>query len=202
MSAVPGAKIPQGCGSVPRTEETQMKALAVLAFAATVAVGGIVPRHAVAQAFPSKPLRLVVPYATGGATDIIARAAAAEMSKYARPDGRGGESAWRRREPRRRNRRAVRAGRLHHADVGKQPAWHQPVPVLQPHLRSEQGSRAGDRAGVGRERAGGQSRREGERRCRNWSPWRRRSRASSPVPPAAADRPSTCRARCSSRRWA
>ena len=33
------------------------------------------------QAFPAKPLRLVVTYATGGATDIIARAAAAEMSK-------------------------------------------------------------------------------------------------------------------------
>ena len=36
---------------------------------------------AVAQTFPSKPIRLIVPYAAGGGTDISARAIAEQMSK-------------------------------------------------------------------------------------------------------------------------
>ena len=34
-----------------------------------------------ASAFPSKPIRLIVPFAAGGTTDILGRAAAAELSK-------------------------------------------------------------------------------------------------------------------------
>ena len=36
---------------------------------------------ALAQAFPSKPIRLIVPYAAGGGTDISARAIAQQVSE-------------------------------------------------------------------------------------------------------------------------
>ena len=34
-----------------------------------------------AQAWPSKPVRLVVPFAPGGSSEVVARASAAEMTK-------------------------------------------------------------------------------------------------------------------------
>ncbi|HUD34049.1 MAG TPA: tripartite tricarboxylate transporter substrate binding protein, partial [Variovorax sp.] len=49
---------------------------AAIASAATAAV----PANAQAQAWPNRPVKLIVPYAAGGGTDVIARNIATRLS--------------------------------------------------------------------------------------------------------------------------
>src|SRR5688572_17031391 len=50
-------------------------------FAALAALAIAPFSHALAQSFPSKPLRLVVPLAAGGGTDLLARVVAAKFQE-------------------------------------------------------------------------------------------------------------------------
>ena len=55
---------------------------------------GFVSAQAIAQSFPSKPLRMVVPYPPGGGTDVISRSLAQKMAEDLKQpvltDNRGG----------------------------------------------------------------------------------------------------------------
>jgi tripartite-type tricarboxylate transporter receptor subunit TctC len=52
-----------------------------LAASAGATLYGLLPQHALAQAWPAKPVRFVVPFAPGGSSEIIARATAGELTK-------------------------------------------------------------------------------------------------------------------------
>jgi tripartite-type tricarboxylate transporter receptor subunit TctC len=53
----------------------------LIAGSAAAAMAGFAPLRAASQAWPSKPIRFLVPFAPGGSSEIIARATAAELSK-------------------------------------------------------------------------------------------------------------------------
>ena len=72
----------------------RMNRRSVLNGAAALGSAALLPRHAAAQAYPQRPVRLIVPYAVGGATDILSRLLAARIERdLGQPlvvDNRGG----------------------------------------------------------------------------------------------------------------
>ncbi len=60
----------------PKSMATRLGITALIAFAAAVAGD-----PAFAQAWPAKPIRLIVPFPPGGGTDLVARSVAARMSE-------------------------------------------------------------------------------------------------------------------------
>ena len=54
---------------------------AIVIAAATAALGAFGALPAMAQDFPSKPIRFIVPYAAGGTTDLVARTVGAHMAQ-------------------------------------------------------------------------------------------------------------------------
>jgi tripartite-type tricarboxylate transporter receptor subunit TctC len=71
-------------------------AAAALAF--MVLVPALVPASAGAQAYPNKPIRLMVPFPPGGSTDIVARIVAqklgAQLGQSLVIENRGGAGGW------------------------------------------------------------------------------------------------------------
>ena len=71
---------------IDKTETVSMSAVPiarrrVLAVGAVFATTGLCPPGARAQAWPSKAIRFVVPFASGGSSEIIARSTAVELAK-------------------------------------------------------------------------------------------------------------------------
>jgi tripartite-type tricarboxylate transporter receptor subunit TctC len=66
---------------VPNVHQKGITCMFVRSIIAALAVSAVSATAALAQAFPTKPITMIVPFAAGGPTDVIARIAADQMSK-------------------------------------------------------------------------------------------------------------------------
>ena len=137
-----------------------------------------------AQAYPSKPMKLLVGFTPGGGVDINARLLASKLSELLRPAGGRREPPRRRHQHRQRIRRKGGARRLH-AAVQQPGRRHQHVAVQESSLRHA--ARFRRRVGVLRQHQhpGGARFACPQNQCRNSSRSRARGPERSTIPPPA-----------------
>ena len=92
--------------------------------AVAVAASAALPQLAHAAPYPDRPIHLIVPFAPGGAADIIARIVGPALSERLGQQIVTENKAGRRRQPRHRLRRPI-AGRRLHAAGGRRLQRHQ-----------------------------------------------------------------------------
>ncbi len=122
-----------------------MKRRQFLQFSAAAAAGLATPQAAWGQAYPTRPVRIIVPFGPGGPTDVPARFIAQRLTEnlgrnFLVENVAGASSNIGTAQAAKGG-----AGRLHDPDHGQQPR-HQPVAVREGRVRSLQGFRP-DRPG-------------------------------------------------------
>ncbi len=122
------------------------------AFAAAALLAGPAPAQS-QTAYPSRPIHLIVGFAAGGPTDVLARIIGGKLERHPGTAGGGREPHRRLRQHRDPIGRARAQRRLHHPDGGQQQRG-QREPVQEPAVQVRRGPRAGRAAGGGADRAG------------------------------------------------
>ena len=135
-----------------------------LAFGAALSAG--LAAAAAADAFPDRPVRLIVPLGPGGGTDLLARVVAERAGKGARPKRGGGEPRRRRCYGRHCRARPGATRRLHSGDLPTD-LRHRAQPLQAGPLRPRHRLRAGHLSGRPAAGVGGP---EGRRHRRRTGP--------------------------------